>query len=60
MKKILHSENIIVAIIMVVIVLFSVIFIGVEPIKDWLKEPIVWTEAENIEMSIINIVEEKE
>lgn len=60
MKKILHSENIIVAIIMVVIVVLSVVFIGIGPIKAWLKEPIVWTEAEYIEMSIINIVEEKD
>ncbi len=55
MKNILKKENIIVAIIMVVIVLFSVIFIGVEPIKDWLKEPITWDKPEYIDIALTNI-----
>lgn len=48
MKNLLKKENIIVAIIMVVIVIFSVIFIGVEPIKDWLKAPITWDKGKTM------------
>ena len=55
MKNLLKKENIIVAIIMVVIVIFSVIFIGVEPIKDWLKAPITWDKPEYIDITLASM-----
>lgn len=50
MKEFFTKENIIVASIMAVIVLFLGIFVGVDPIKEWLNEPIVWKETEYIEI----------
>lgn len=52
MKNLLKKENVIVAIIMVAIVIFSVVFIGVEPIKDWLKAPITWDKPEYIDITL--------
>ncbi len=57
MKDFFKKENVIVAIIMVVIVLFFGIFIGVEPIKEWLNEPIIWKKIDYIEITPIRIEE---
>ena len=57
MKKFLNKENVIVAGIMVVIVLFLGIVIGADPIKEWLSEPIVWKETEYIEIVTTRINE---
>lgn len=55
MKSKINSENIIVAIIMVVIILFSVVVIGVEPIKVWLDKPIIWDEPDYLDVSLVYV-----
>lgn len=58
MKSKINSENIIVAIIMVVIILFSVVVIGVEPIKEWLSKPLTWDEPDYLEVSLAHVHKE--
>lgn len=54
------KENIIAAAIMIVIVVISLITIGIDPIKQWLTEPIVWKDADFVNVQLINKEEESE
>ncbi len=48
------KENIIAVGIMITIVVISLITIGIDPIKQWLTEPIVWKDADFVNVELIN------
>lgn len=59
MKEFFTKENIIVASIMAVIILLLGIFVGIDPIAEWLNEPIIWKKTEYIEIIPISVKEKQ-
>lgn len=53
-KKGIH-ENIIVAILMVLIVVGLLVFVGFNPIKEWLSTPFQWKEPEDVGIYLIDV-----
>lgn len=52
------KENIIVFAIMALIVIITLVTIGLDPIKHWLAEPIIWKDADFLNIYLVDKVQE--
>ncbi len=51
------KENIIVFAIMALIVIITLVTIGLDPIKHWLAEPIIWKDADFLNIYLVDKVQ---